>query len=199
MNLFQKGYSEESQKFKEGMYVSAIRYTTDVYKTFKSHKALMLKDNWSNLTDLQRRNIHSTLIEASMIAIMAAISSIMFAAYEDDDELKDNKFFTDTLFIANRLKSELLFYSSPGTAIDILRSPAASISIMEKAGSLLSRIITLNYDEEYVNGDRKGELKITKDIEGIFPIIRMRGIYEDIDSESRLSIFKSKYRDDDDE
>ena len=68
-----------------------------------------------------------------------------------------------------RLKSELLFYVSAPNAMSILRSPAASMSVIDNITEVLTQ--AMNPLEVYERGPWKGQLKLYKDMVNMVPVL----------------------------
>ena len=78
-----------------------------------------------------------------------------------DDEDKELVMWNFLAYQALRLKSELLFFVSPTASMQILRSPAASMSMVENTIKLVTQVFGPGW-QEYQQGPFKDQLKIKK-------------------------------------
>ena len=100
---------------------------------------------------------------------------------DDDDE---NKMMWNFMaYQALRLRSELLFFISPTAAMQILRSPAAAVSVLENTIKLFTQVTGPGW-EEYQQGPWKGHLKIEKTLIdmsiGVKQVYRLRNLAQQV-------------------
>jgi hypothetical protein len=120
-----------------------------------------LDKTWNDLNDHQKANVKRTLTEAGFL--LASMLLLSFAVtklkdVEDDDEERRWAFLA---YQAARLKTELLFFISPPAAWDILRSPMASMSVIENFIKITEQLVTDPF-ERYERGPWKGKPKLAK-------------------------------------
>jgi len=126
------------------------------------------------LTPTERANVKRTFFEAGMMIASLVAGNILYGLAEeaDDDDEKDRLYYLALLF--RRLYSELRFYTSLDEFYNVMRSPAATMSIIEKLGRLLGQAGEDAYEgefEKYKKGRRKGETKIMKNLYDVTPIL----------------------------
>ena len=119
------------------------------------------KNGWEQLPEWKKSNIKRTLGE---VVALVGLTILISMLGDPDDE--DDWMTSMAVYQAYRLRSELRFYTSPAEAFNILRSPAAALGTTEKIGKAIDHL--LHWDV-YERGDRKGELKVKKDIEDLIP------------------------------
>ena len=116
----------------------------------------------------------------------------MFEVYEvnpsskDDDE--DDWLAAFWAYQAYRLQTELLFWTPKiDEAMTILRSPMASMSVLENTIRLLNQMFTPG--DRYERGPWKGEYKIKKTMINFVPIYKQ--YYKMRDVEGTITFFKN--------
>ena len=105
---------------------------------------------------------------------------------DDDYEERRMAFLA---YQAARLKSEMLFFISPPEAWNILRSPMASMSVIENAFKLLGQMTSEPFDK-YEKGPWKGQYKVAKFGTNMLPGVRQ--IYRVRDVRQQLAWFSNK-------
>ena len=98
-----------------------------------------------------------------MSAIILANAAISMAknAKQRKDEETAGVMWNFMAYQALRLEAEFRFYTSPMEAMKILRSPAASMSMVEGLAQLASQLTGPGW-QEYQQGPFKGDLKLKK-------------------------------------
>jgi hypothetical protein len=174
-------FSQAKMQYQEGMYVTAIRFLNTIRKDMNNFSVDMLSANWNKLNQHEKANIKRTATEVALIGLSIGLAVLAIAGAEDDEDYV-------AAYYAQRLYSELSFYLNPIEAFKIMKSPAASLSLVFSTYKLMSRVVTpWNWDETYEKGPRKGDYKFTKDIERVAPIIdKYHLIFDD------KSTFKNK-------
>ena len=156
------------EKDMEGYYSTAIRFLYNSLDELKTLQFGIIAGEWNKLTDEERSNIRKTIIDIStMIGSITAATIIAGLAEGVDDD--DKEMYYMAAYIFRRHYSELRFYSSASEFMNILRTPAASMSMIDRTGELASQL--LNPAERYVKGKRKGELKIARKFKKVIPVM----------------------------
>jgi len=133
--------------------------------------------NYSKITPKEQYAIRKAIIEASFAILFSVLSTAAIAfkkAYPpDDDEYAYRTLLNTAAYAAMRTNKELQFYYfwNPVPAMTILRSPAASLSIVEGMWDLGSQLFTHPL-EKYKTSNSPYEYKITKKLFKNFPITR---------------------------
>lgn len=200
-----EAYSERLQQFIEGNYVTTGRYVGNTVGTLftkneehpeynffekfisnlQSFKLSIFKAEWSELTDHEKANIQRTIYEAGFLVIAVIMANILMrlksGADDEDDEIT-MKFYSFLAYQAYRLQNELLFFTPKlDSTTAILRSPAASMSVLENIIKLSGQIF--HPMERYETGAWKGRLKIIKTLTNMTPIERQFYRLFDIDTQ----------------
>lgn len=113
-------------------------------------------------------NMKANLMELYLIAGIWLLTKALSAGDDDDEQSIFEKYIVKT---GNRLVSELTFFMWPGSAIDILVSPAASVSTVQDIGKLMSHTYNEVYgqmvdDEELIKKATPG-----RQVKKLFPVI----------------------------
>jgi len=169
-----KFFSESLGRFEEGMYVTTSIFIRNLMKDFRFLSMRMTTAETDKLTPTERANVKRTFFEAGMMIASLVAGNILYGLAEeaDDDDEKDRLYYLALLF--RRLYSELRFYTSLDEFYNVMRSPAATMSIIEKLGRLLGQAGEDAYEgefEKYKKGRRKGETKIMKNLYDVTPIL----------------------------
>jgi hypothetical protein len=101
------------------------------------------------------------------VTLAAAIVAEGLVGDADDDE---KNFYATLAYMANRLNTELIFYSNPVEFIRIADDPAPAVSMVSDIVRFGNQL--MNPSERYVQGRRKGQYKIIKRVEKVFPFYR---------------------------
>tara|TARA_R110000850_G_scaffold34024_1_gene92218 strand:+ start:25445 stop:29839 length:4395 start_codon:yes stop_codon:yes gene_type:complete len=176
-------FSSDLKQFQEGTYTSFIRMMTSLYKEGEmlSIATMSLGDTevWSDMTDTEKANVKKTAMEYAVIILTIASAYLLKGLAEDLPE--DDPAYTAMMlgaFSARRLHMELVAFSNPLEALVLMKSPAASVSLLQKSSRLLLQIgkdtamTTFGGEgfERYERGDMKGELKVKKYFNDIIPV-----------------------------
>jgi len=162
-------YIERLGYHAEGNYRTTARFATEFMKGLKASGLAIAMEDWSTLSEHEKSNIHRTLSELVWLATLLVLASALMKAEPDDDtEEYVNSFLAYQVL---RLKTELLFFSPKiDEAMNILRSPAASMSVADGFYKLFSQM--WHPSEVYQRGPWKGQPKIQKDIISMIPMYR---------------------------
>ena len=182
-----KRYEERTMEYQVGIYPTMYEHLIKPgfqlatwWKRTEEELALLRQytvgQRWAMLSDQERANIIRGLLEIVVIA-----SILLFVRLMDDDE--EELSFADNFLMYQllRLKAELMFYVSIPDAMAILRSPAASLSVVENVGTLARQ--ALNPMEVYESGPWKGQLKMYKHMVNMVPVLRQYYRVKNIDTQ----------------
>ena len=181
-------YSERTEEWEEGAYVSTTKFAGRLLKNLREMKAMMLSREWQTMDDYEKANVIRTLGEIITLITVIILANVAIKMAGDDDDDHD-KAWNFLAYQALRLRSEFLFFVSPMAAMQILRSPAASISVVENTFKLLSQVVGPGWDE-YQQGPWKDHLKIEKTL--IDLSIGVRQVYRLRNIEEQVTMMKSK-------
>tara|TARA_B100001093_G_C26753255_1_gene982169 strand:- start:98 stop:1465 length:1368 start_codon:yes stop_codon:yes gene_type:complete len=170
-------YNREIQDLDEGTYVTTARFFNDLRRDYKKFSLEMMSDNWSLLSNREKANIKKTITEIAIMIISSIGGGLIFEAAKDEPDEKQKAAMLLGAFYMRRLYSELRSFTSPTEFLRILQSPAASISLIQSTievfnqlGSDITSISTGGEMERYIQGKRKGQLKLEKEFRDLVPI-----------------------------
>jgi len=170
-------YIQRLDQFTEGNYVTTVNFLNNLRKDMKILKLAMMSDEWAALSDHEKANIKRTLGEVTALLSMIIIGNFAFAKMGEDD---DEWYWGMLAYQALRLKTELLFFSPKiDEAMTILRSPMASMSVMENSIRLLDQMFSPL--EMYERGPWKGQPKIKKTLINFVPMYKQYYKIRDVD------------------
>ncbi|MBT7928820.1 hypothetical protein HN682_02720, partial [Candidatus Peregrinibacteria bacterium] len=120
--------------------------------------------------------------------LMSIVMGHAFASLGENDDENDRllAFFE---YQAHRLTSELLFFVSPNEAMRIMRSPAASVTVINNFMKFIGMTLLPPFKgyDRYEVGPRKGQLRLVKPLETLTPIYKQYKRLEHI--EDQLSFY----------
>jgi hypothetical protein len=158
-------YNERIEDYQGGMYVSTAKFGRQLVKNLQETKSFMLSREWAIADNLTKTNVIRSIGEVvtilSSIILANAAISIAKNAKERDQEKKDAVMWNFMAYQALRLEAEFRFYTSPMEAMKILRSPAATMSMVDGIAKLASQLTGPGW-QEYKQGPFKGDLKLKK-------------------------------------
>jgi hypothetical protein len=180
-----EAYIERLEDFVEGSYRSTADFMKNLGEDFIKLKFSLLAENWDELTDHQKANVRRTITEAAFVTLAIVVARFALAKVDDIDDEGDERYWAFVAYQAARLKAELLFFISPKEAMSILRSPAASISMVENIIKLFGQMGAMR--DVYERGPWKGKPKIHKTLANLTPAFRQ--IYRIRDMKEQTSWF----------
>ena len=170
-------YNREIQDVDEGTYTTTVRFIRNLFRDYKKFSLELTTDNWAKLSVREKANILKTITEMTIILIAANVSSLLYAAAQDEDDEKQKAIMMLTAFYTRRLYSELRAFTSITEGLRILRSPAASISLIQNGIELIDQLysdiaaVSAGGEfETYSQGKRKGTLRLEKEFKDLVPV-----------------------------
>lgn len=182
-NIDKRFYSQDQRAFHEGHYVTTIRYLKTLYKAVKAND-LGLKMNAQGvktaMTDHELANLKRTqyeLITAILLFSLGMLLRALARAGGDDDD-KANQVLHMTAYLSYRVSKEISTFINPGSFIDMIKNPAASMSTVERIFGWLNQMVGFGFDENgidfniddvYLSGSKKDENKALMKTYGLIP------------------------------
>lgn len=162
-------YNEELEDFTDGLYTSSVHFMRQLSKDIFKGMYLARAD-WELLSERERMNFIRTLTEVSYMLSAAVTATLLRTVGEpDDDEWIKNMM----AYQANRLYTELRFYSSMRELLKIIKSPAAAISTWQKVSNLLSTMSSIRgWTEEIQSGKYKGMMRVERQAIEVIPLAK---------------------------
>jgi len=130
---FEKTFSAETGKFTEGAATTTTRFLLSMWGDLMAGKKDLVSTNWKTLTSAEKKRIYSFTYSAAAIALGWAIAEL--AAPDDDDEGN-----VVLAFYARRLYSEMAFYYNPRESLRVLRTPAISMSMIDRTLDVINQL-----------------------------------------------------------
>lgn len=161
--------------YTEGSYREFGLYIKKLAESVKAMQISIANDHWDQLLPREKANIKRAIAEVMAMTMFAVLGTIFLNLKgDDDDDDVYKRMLGIAAFTAFRSKSELAFYFNPVEAMNILRSPAASISMLENIIKMLSSMLPPDFDgfDIYERGSWKGSYKITKKAVNLLPAYR---------------------------
>lgn len=177
-----EAYSERLHQTREGNYVTTFKFFKKLRKEIIGMQFALVGEEWASLSPHQQANIKRTISELAVLTSLMVLSGFAYSHWSDGEDENDKRFWAFLAYQSLRLKAEMSFYFSPGNAMQILRSPMASMSVLENIGKTWDQMF--NPLERYVRGPWKGQLKLERDIVQFVPVykqyFKMRDVAEQI-------------------
>lgn len=165
----------------EGTYTTPIRFLWQSYREVQAAKAgelameqygkymPNLKRLWENRSEMEASNLRRTAVEASFILGAAVLTAALRDMAEDAPEDEEPYWYL-AAFVSRRLYAELFFYSNLSEFMNVLRTPAASLSYLEELLEVVFQ--TFSMTETYESGRRKGQYKLWKEFTDVVPFYK---------------------------
>lgn len=178
-------FNEALQEFETGTYTELARVLANgVWPAIRQMKMSLVKDNWDNMSDFQKKQFRKGLIEIAISsALLPALLLLLEGLRGDDDD--DNSWLIYSMLLTRRLQSELQSYLDPNEQWRILKSPIPSMRVVESFTDLFGTLITplsfeegevgFSWNDRYETGKNKGDLRILKDLKELVPVLTKDG------------------------
>lgn len=151
----------------EGFYRTGGSVAKNIFRDASRMRFDLAKENWTKLSPHEKANVRRFVTEFSMIALTSTAAALLGGA----GKMMEDKFGSDkltdrialgtylmTVYQVNRLYTEISAYINPMETVRLMRSPFATLSILENTLSLLAQA-GFAPTEEYETGYRKGQNK----------------------------------------
>jgi hypothetical protein len=181
-----KQYIQRLDQFTEGNYVTTFNFLKNLKKDLKIFKYSLMSEEWAALSDHEKANIRRAIGEVTALLSTIALAHFAFSKVTDDDD--EDHFWAFVAYQAFRLRAELLFFSPKvDEAMSIMRSPMASMSVIENTIRLMDQMF--NPLDQYERGPWKGQYKISKTLINFVPMWKQ--YYKLRDVEEQIPWFKN--------
>lgn len=171
----------------EGNYRTFGRFISMWAKDLRRLQFSLMAEDWRSLTTTEKANVRRTLGEA--VFLLATFLLINFVVEGDDDQPKEEGLYAFLAYQIYRFRAELSFFVNPMETLKILRSPMASMSVIENSIKLIGQLLDPVWDgdlkfDRYTRGNWKGTPKINKTLINFIPaykqIYRLRYVDDQI-------------------
>jgi hypothetical protein len=170
-------YNREIQDLDEGTYTTVLRFLGGLKQDTRKFSMELTTERWHDLSLREQANIKEMVTEFTALILSSMGAALLYGAAQDEPDEKQKWALYMGAFYTRRLYSELFFYTNPREALRILKSPAASLSLIQNGMEIFDQFTTDAWSvatggqmERYQSGKRKGELKFKKEINDIIPI-----------------------------
>lgn len=165
-------YSEFADKNVVGNYTSFGKFVAGLVKD-AAQMNFDVAASWDKMNETQKANVKKTSFELGVLVGTGVALGVLAQMASGMDEEKDaNKLraIRYSLYITNRLNTELLFFVNPMDTWQILKSPAASMSVVQSAATTLNYALPWNWDEKYEAGINKDKSKLLHNFTKLVPL-----------------------------
>lgn len=162
-------YDEQLRANIAGYYSITGSFLKDVISDVRTLKTLTVLSKYKTLPEWKKAGIRKSIHELLSVAGTVLIGSILGSTLEDMDDDEDRRLMIMAVYQAKRLQKELAFYRDPVSAFEILKTPAASLSLVENTFKLVNQMVRM---ERYAEGGpREGQLKALKTLKRTVPVV----------------------------
>jgi hypothetical protein len=178
-------YNELAGKFTEGAYISFNRVVIKgLIWDLMRFKMDLARTHWQKATATERANIRRTIGDFVFLAAAMILGWAALKGLEEADDDREEYMYQTLAFHMLRLRSELMFFYNPVEFQRILRSPAASISIVENLIKFFTEFLD---PEESIfdtieQGPLKGKPRYAKHINNMLPFWKQYHRLTDMDN-----------------
>jgi len=152
----------------EGYYRTFLRFAHELLRSLWRHKLQLSTEDWRNLTSAEKANVKKTTAELAFLLGAVALITVFTKLKGDDD---DDPWIVDFAYYQSyRFMAEMSFFFNPVQTMNILRSPAASLSMVENSIQLIGQLLDPvdGPFERFERGNWKGHMKIEKHAINLF-------------------------------
>ena len=156
----------------EGNYLTTLNFFKNLYTEGNLFKFGLYSTDWNNLLDKEKANIRKTIAELAFMTSAIILSWALLHVRGEEDDPNENWLLSFLSYQALRFKAEMWFFSNPLQTMKLLRSPAASISMLENSLKLFGQVMPPDFAgfDKYERGPMKGHYKIFKTIDDLTPV-----------------------------
>lgn len=140
-----------------GNYTIAYNFIKNLVSNYREFNKMTAGEDWENLPEWKKQGIKRTAAEAMSFGAIALLIKGLGALEDEDDPTWLGSM---GLYQMHRLSTELTAFVNPFTAMDLLRSPMASMSMVQKYGRVVEQLIPFHGYERFESGKNIGELKL---------------------------------------
>jgi hypothetical protein len=154
----------------EGYYNTFFRFVGSYLKALVHLKAQLSVEKWSTLTRAEKANMLRMLGDIAFIA-GAIILATVFTKLKGEDDDDDDWWLGFGAYQAYRFSNELSFFILPSSFMNIMRSPAASMTMVENFIKFFAQLLD-PFDgpfERFERGPWKGHMKLEKHLTNFVP------------------------------
>lgn len=171
-------FNQATEQEEIGYYMLTGVVLKDLYKAYKQEGFSKAKEVYDNLSPQDRAKFHQFLVEqAYIMGFLVLAQAIKYVNPDDDDE----KYTVLSIMnvTANRVNNELLQFDIPLKTLELLKSPAAGLTMFESLSNTIWSIVgfeinedtglDFNINNQYEKGSREGQYKVFKPLKELTP------------------------------
>lgn len=152
----------------EGYYRTFLR---TLFQDLIRLKFNLMSEDWKLMTRTEKANIRKFIAEMSFL-MGATLLVTLFTKLDGDDDDSEEEWIIDFAnYQSYRFIAEMSFFFNPSQTLNILRSPAASITLIENAIQFTGQLLDFangSVMERFDSGSWEGHLKIEKYATNLF-------------------------------
>ncbi len=167
----------------EGYYLTFGRFAGKLIKDLATLKMDLATEDWNSLTRYEKGNVYRGLGDLAFLAA-AVTMGIIFTNMKGDGDDEDEWLISFGAYQSYRFLNEISFFILPNSFLNIMRSPAASMAIVENLFKFLAQLLDVvdGPFERFDRGPWKGHLKLEKHITNFVPGYKQYYRLRDVDS-----------------
>lgn len=161
-----------------GYYTETLLYLLDISKELKTGNFKGIVATWDKLSNESKKNLIKFGSEMTLLSGTLLLAKMLVYLQVGDDDEDKNALISTMAVLANRINTEMSQYLNPLKTMELMKSPAASVTMLESSVSLFNQVVgfkieedgvDFNIDDIYESGKRKGDLKIITPIKTNIP------------------------------
>ena len=164
-------FNQRGGVFTTPYYKTGVKFLFRLIKELKAFGIDAAGKTWYSTSLRERAALRRLTAEVSFFALMSGMASMFAGLRGETPDDKENVLLQIAHYTALRTSMELNFFVNPSSAMAILRSPAASMSVIRNLTKFLYRMFSLNMFEEYKQ-EGLYKYKVEKDIVDLLPIVK---------------------------
>lgn len=172
-----KSYNEFAEGDLEGNYRTTGRFIASLKTNFEE-LGFDITRHWDTMSEVEKSNVAKTIYEVGTyvaMSISAAILTALASGLDEDEDKAKLAALRHGQYLVNRLSNELLFFAWPPDAWQILKSPAASMTVIQQTATTLTYALPWNWTEKYEAGINKDSNKFLHNLGKQVPLYKQLG------------------------
>lgn len=167
-----KTFRESTGKEAEGMYRSTGRFLKMLVSDLKT-EGFQFQRNWDSMSQVEKMNVARTVSEVGMTIGLGIAAALLSSMGDDDDDVNPAVYYG--AYFTNRLMTESMFFYYLPNTWQILKSPAASMTVVEQIERTVTYMLPQNITETYRSGLYKGQNKALVNSLKLVPMYKQIG------------------------
>ena len=181
-------FNEFLEDWTSGSYRQVGRFLKNTMKDLAALKFALVSEEFKKLMPREQANIRRALAEMSFVVLMTILGTVFTSLAGEADDDREKWAYDFLTYQSHRTRAELSFFWNPAEALNILVSPAASVSIVENIIDAIGQLTHGPFDK-YERGNWKGRYKMSKKIMRLTPGVKQWYRLRDIEDYTKLFQF----------